>query len=107
MLSNPIPQEQALYNATLAESLGSLTGVPLASIQAGKAVGDPPAADILALRGKRRLEHPGALRAGDRPGAVAPDPPEYTFAWGRTGPGHTIRDQQHPLVPAAAAPRAE
>jgi hypothetical protein len=82
VLSNLIPQEQSLYNATLAESLASLTGVSSASIQAGQAIGDSAAADILAWRKDDGSTTQVPYVPGTAPGQWRPTPPDYSVAWG-------------------------
>ena len=71
MLSSLIPQEQFLYNATLAESLADIPDGPAKT--AGLAVGDTVAAGILAWR----ASDGSSLQVPYVPGtarAVAPDP---------------------------------
>ena len=99
VLSSLIPQEQPLYDATLAESLADIPDG--AAKTAGLAVGDTVAAGILACAGERRLERPGSVRAGDRAGAVAADPSRLFRRMGTgVGPGHAVRDPERPAVPA-------
>src|SRR5208337_4754236 len=80
VLSSLIPQEQSLYNATLAESLADIPDG--AAKTAGLAVGDTVAAGILAWRANdgSSLQVPYVL--GTAPGQWRPTPPDYSVAWG-------------------------
>ncbi len=80
VLSSLIPQEQDLYNATLAESLA---GIPAgAGVTAGLAVGNTVAAGILAWRANDGSNVQVPYVPGTAPGQWRPTPPDYSVAWG-------------------------
>ena len=80
VLSSLIPQETALYNATLAESLADIPDG--ASKTAGLAVGDTVAAGILAWRANDGSNLQVPYVPGTAPGQWRPTPPDYSVAWG-------------------------
>jgi PAP2 superfamily len=80
VLSNLIPQEQPLYDATLAESLADIPDG--AAKTAGLAVGDTVAAGILAWRANDGSNVQVPYVPGTAPGEWRPTPPNYTVAWG-------------------------
>jgi PAP2 superfamily len=80
VLSSLIPQEKALYNATLAESLADIPDGP--GKTAGLAVGDTVAAGILAWRANDGSNLQVPYVPGTAPGQWRPTPPDYTVAWG-------------------------
>jgi len=80
VLSTLIPQEKALYNATLAESLADIPDGP--GKTAGLAVGDTVAAGILAWRANDGSNLQVPYVSGTAPGEWRPTPPDYTDAWG-------------------------
>src|SRR5262249_16558482 len=79
VLSSLIPQEQALYQATLAESLA---GIPSANAAAGIAIGDAVAAGILAWRANDGSNVQVPYVPGTAPGQWRPTPPDFSVAWG-------------------------
>ena len=80
VLSSLIPQEQPLYNATLAESLADIPDG--AAKTAGLAVGDTVAAGILAWRANDGSNVQVPYVPGTAPGQWRPTPPDYSVAWG-------------------------
>jgi len=80
VLSALIPQEQPLYDATLAESLADIPDG--AAKTAGLAVGDTVAAGILAWRANDGSSLQVPYVQGTAPGQWRPTPPDYTVAWG-------------------------
>ena len=80
VLSSLIPQEQSLYNATLAESLADIPDG--AAKTAGLAVGDTVAAGILAWRANDGSNVQVPYVPGTAPGQWRPTPPDYSVAWG-------------------------
>jgi hypothetical protein len=80
VLSSLIPQEQALYNATLTESLADVPDG--AGKTAGLAVGDTVAAGILAARANDGSSVQVPYVPGTAPGQWRPTPPDYSVAWG-------------------------
>ena len=106
MLSNLIPQEQSLYNATLAESLAEH---PRRSAKtAGLAVGDTVAAGILAWRANDGSNAQVPYVPGTAPGQWRPTPPDYSVAWGpEWGQVTPFAIPSTAAVPAAPAPRVE
>jgi len=80
VLSSLIPQEQALYNSTLAESLADIPDG--AAKTAGLAVGDTVAAGILAWRANDGSNAQVPYVPGTAPGQWRPTPPDYSVAWG-------------------------
>ena len=80
VLSSLIPQEQPLYDATLAESLADIPDG--ASKTAGLAVGDTVAAGILAWRANDGSNLQVPYVPGTAPGQWRPTPPDYSVAWG-------------------------
>jgi membrane-associated phospholipid phosphatase len=79
VLSSLIPQEKALYKATLDESLD---GIPAANAHAGIAMGDAVAAGILAWRASDGSNVQVPYVPGTAPGQWRPTPPDFTVAWG-------------------------
>jgi hypothetical protein len=80
VLSALIPQEQSLFNVTLAESLADIPAGP--ALNAGIAVGDTVAAGILAWRANDGSNAQVPYEPGTAPGQWRPTPPDYTTAWG-------------------------
>jgi membrane-associated phospholipid phosphatase len=80
VLLSLIPEEKALYDATLAETLA---GIPNgAGKSAGIAVGDAVAAGILAARANDGSSVQVPYVPGNAPGQWRPTPPDFTVAWG-------------------------
>jgi hypothetical protein len=79
VLSSLIPQEQTLYQSTLAESLA---GIPSANAAAGIAIGDAVAAGILAWRANDGSNVQVPYVPGTAPGQWRPTPPDFSIAWG-------------------------
>jgi membrane-associated phospholipid phosphatase len=75
-----IPQDQTLYDATLAESLSDIPDGPAKTV--GLAVGDTVAAGILAWRVNDGSNAQVPYVPGTAPGQWRPTPPDYTVAWG-------------------------
>ena len=106
VLSSLIPQEQALYDATLAESLADIPDGPAKT--AGLAVGDTVAAGILAWRANDGSNVQVPYVPGTAPGQWRPTPPDYSVAWGpEWGQVTPFAIPSAQPVPAASAPRAE
>jgi hypothetical protein len=80
VLSSLIPQEQSLYQATLAASLASIPDS--AAVTAGLAVGDTVAAGILAWRANDGSNVQVPYVPGTAPGQWRPTPPDFSTAWG-------------------------
>jgi hypothetical protein len=80
VLSAMIPQEQPLFNATLAESLADIPAGP--AVSSGIAVGDTVASGILTWRANDGSNAQVPYVPGTAPGRWRPTPPDYTTAWG-------------------------
>jgi hypothetical protein len=80
VLSSLIPQEQSMFDATLAESLANIPNG--AAKTAGLAVGDTVAAGILAWRTNDGSNVQVPYVPGTAPGQWRPTPPDYSVAWG-------------------------
>ncbi len=80
VLMSLIPQEKALYDATLAETLADIPDG--AAKTDGIAVGDQVAAGILAWRANDGSNVQVPYVPGTAPGQWRPTPPDYSVAWG-------------------------